>query len=633
MRLRNALILLGVAAALVLFIFLFEQHSPSTEDRLARERLAFPGFGERKGSADAIEIERGSERIVIVRRDAGRPGERWQITKPLDYRAATSSVVSFFGAFERAEKAKIERDRREIPLEPASDLSQYGLDQDSAVRVRVSAGDDKLLDCLVGQKTATGDRVYVTTAERRAVYALDVAVREEALKRVDDFRDKRLVDLTRGEATYLALHEGGETVAELSRERKGPWRVVSPVADRANQERVDGVVEGMGSLWAEKFAADFAPGDPEMPRRLRDYELRPPRRRVVLTLEVEDEPRRIEVLFGKRIAKTVSGERAWDVAATVAGSRAVVYLPEEAVDLLKVEADDLRDPNVARFEVPDVRTVRIDRPWGRLELARREEGWELASPEARRAEPDAVLDLLEALKDLRVTEFLPGDLPLRDPVVRVELAFGAEEPAADGGGAGGEEVKPQSPEIVFFEAGEREPASVRARRGPGGAVFLVSSGILDDIGSPPHRFWRKKVLEFDDRKLEALTLRADGRTEAAVREAGDWKALGEAEVDRVAADNVKWDLADLEAEEFVGKASAEDLSRFGLALPAIRAEAVVGPGVEGGGEGVHVLLVGKQAPAAEGEATRHYAMLEETGEVFLVGGSVVENLRKGLFRK
>ena len=85
MQLRNALILLGVAAGLVLFIALFERTAPSTDELREREKLAFPGFKADKDRADVIEIAKGSEKVVLVKRDPGGPEERWQITQPMDY--------------------------------------------------------------------------------------------------------------------------------------------------------------------------------------------------------------------------------------------------------------------------------------------------------------------------------------------------------------------------------------------------------------------------------------------------------------------------------------------------------------------------------------------------------------------
>ncbi len=101
MRLRNTLILLGVTLALAGLVVI-EARTPDTDERLAAEKLAFPGFKEESDRADAIETVRAGAKTVFVKRDAGTKDERWHITHPLDCRADNSRIISLLGALERA---------------------------------------------------------------------------------------------------------------------------------------------------------------------------------------------------------------------------------------------------------------------------------------------------------------------------------------------------------------------------------------------------------------------------------------------------------------------------------------------------------------------------------------------------
>ncbi len=648
MRFRNTLILFGVAVALVLFIALFERRAPSTDKAGKLARRAFPEFDGRKGDADAIELIRGTDRVVFVKRDAGTSGEHWRITQPIDYRADASRVIGLLDALERAEKAEIAEGVFEKHLPPTADVEQYRLDK--AVHVIVSAGKERLLDCLVGGPTASKGSVYVSRASRKAVYAVAEELRDEVLRHVNEFRDKRLVDLVTGLVTGFTILEGGKQIAEVARKKGGRWRVVSPLVDRADREMVQQIVGRMGSLWADKFVVDFAPDAPDRAKKMAGYGLLPAKRSIKVAVELAGKTRQHEILFGNKVRKEETNQPvSWDVYAMVSGSGTVVLVPKQSMDLIDVTVDGLRDRNVVDFSAEEVATVSVKRAAGELRIERKDAGWRLGAPAdeaGRAASRDSVRELLEALAGLRVRKFLPGDTRLETPI-GVEIAF--EEPEKKEGEEDGDGEAPEKreSEVVFFGTrrsraappgpGDDGPGTgevIRARRGKAGAVFEVPAAIIGKLEVQPFRFYEKKVLMFDQAKLSGLSITAGGRTDSAVRKAGRWELEGEGDLDPSRADDVKWALCELEVAEFVAKIKGADLESFGLAPAAVRVVARVEPAARGREASRHVLLVGRvEKKDAKDADRRYYARLEEGDVIFLLKQKLVKDLRAGLLKK
>ena len=636
MRLRNTLVLLGVAAALVLFVFLFEARSPSTDEMLTAERLAFPDLKESKDRADAVEVARGDAKTVFVKRDVGTSDERWHITQPIDYPADSSRMIGLLGALERAEKSRVEGDERSISIVPTTNLTQYGLDQDSAARVRVAAGDEVLVDAFVGCKIAGGERVYVRPAERDEVYVVGGDVRENALRPLNEFRDKRLLDLRAGQVTQCAVFENEKQVYELARERDGPWRMASPVADRADETLADGIAEKMGSLWADVFYKDFEADDPEMPEKLSGLGLRPARRSVKVTLDVGGRIRQHEVLFGKKLKKKEGAETSWNVYATVVGTRTVVHLPDDVIQKIDVKADDLRSHKVFDFDTAEARALTVDGPAGPLRIEKTGDEWKVTKPEEHEADPRRVEELLDGLAGLRVRRFLPFDTAQPD-LIRVEVLLAAGEDEDE------DEPEKRRSEVVFFE--NRKAASVIARRGEAGAVFEVPGAVVEKLVGLPYRFWDRTMLTFDHLDIRKITVTCGERTETAVgelvkdddgKERIAWRLAGGGEVDTGVADSIKWDFSDLEAEELLGPVDDAKLGDYGLDAPAMRVEiAVKAAERDGGDERTCGLRVGSPAEAGTGAAAgikRFYAKFEDEPMLFLLREAVVKNIRKGLTR-
>jgi hypothetical protein len=617
MHLRNTLILVGVALTLGLFIFVFERHTPSTDELALRERLAFPAFKDRAKHADAIEIARGESKIVLVRREAGTIEEHWRITQPLDCHADASRVISILGAFERAERILLGEGVRSKKLAPAQDLAEYGLGHEHAVRVRAMAGEETLLDALIGNATVVAEQTYAAPGDRTEVFAVAKDLRESVSMRVDELRDKRMLHLTRGKLASIAVLENEQPSFEIARSVGNEWRLVAPIADRADRQRAEKIADRVGSLWADAFKEDFAADGADMLQKLAKWGLRPAARSVRVTRTINDELRRDEVLFGKRVKKTMKGEESsWAVYAMVAGSRSVVFVPEGSLDVFSVSSDDMRDRHAFRFEPAAATAVTIKRSADEVKLEKRPDGWKVISHKELAADGERVGELLGDLLEIRAQQFLPFDTELVDPY--------AVTVTVDAGGG-------RAAESLYVEpAGRGDDQALRARRGERGSAFTLPASVRAALDVEALQLRDRRVLTFDANRLAGLAVHRGAKVTRATRADNVWRLEGGGEVDTQNADTMKWELSGLVAARLVAEGADLDLTPYGLDAPSVKVELKLRAAGDRGEETFRLMIGGAEDGSAD--AKRFYVTIEGTGLVFLVSEAIVQKLGKPLAR-
>jgi len=613
MRLRNTIILVAVALALVLFIAVFERSTPSTSEIQERERLAYPEFKGKGDVADALELIRGPNKIVLVKRDVGTADEHWQITRPIDFPADTSRIIAILNAFERAEKTSLSEGERSKPLSPTDNLEEYGLSHDTAVRVVAMAGSRTLLDAFVGGETAASGKVYAAPADRTCVFVVSEDVRTNTAVRVDELRDKRMLHLARGRITHIGLLKDEQPVVELTRGPENDWRLTSPVSDRADPGKVEDIIDRVGSLWAEAFKVDFAQDDKEMIQKLREFGLKPAVRSIKVTRTIADVPVHHEVLFGNRVKKTEGNKVSWSVYAMVGGSRSVVFLPEAALEPFIAGPDDMRERRSLVFEASEATSLTFERDGGGLKLERGDDGWAVVEPEKHDADDEAVRRLLASLASLRAEAFLPFGTELTKPATITVVTESGDESESH---------------VLNVEL--RPGDRVRARRGDAGAVMEIPGSALSTLTGSPLALWDRRVISFAADRLSRLSITSDGKRESATRAENAWALEGEGEVDVRNADTVKWELSDLTASAYVGRATEAALATYGLDASATRIEIELA--AAGAEEKESLELVIGRVEDASAEDKRHYAKLGGDDMVFLLAATSVEKLRRPLLK-
>lgn len=291
--------------------------------------------------------------------------------------------------------------------------------------------------------------------------------------------------------TELTL-EGPQGRTRLVREGAGPWRVVEPVEDRADEGRVRALLEDLKVLTADREVApkgaDLAPFGLAAPAL------------IVRTLGSG-----ATLALG---AETPSAEARY----LRTGDGPVVTAMAYAVSGLLVEPRDLRSKEVLpSFPWNALASVTVTAP-GRpaLRLEKSKAGWHLTRPLAREADPDAAEALAEKLRWAKVASFLDQTAAEIGP----RLAGGvAVEFAANGAPPQTVRLAPVGGE-VWAAAGDRKGA------------FTLPREVLDALRVEPSALERRKPVLTKLWSAERLSLRAGGAAAAYERSDGAWRRGG-----------------------------------------------------------------------------------------------------------
>jgi hypothetical protein len=314
---RSTFILLIVFAGLLGYIYYYLK--PLSQQAPAEQKAkVFPVAAD---SIDEIQVKASAGDTTTIRRENGS----WRVTSPeplpADETEASGLVTNL---------ASLELQR--VIDENATDMTQYGL---SPAKVEVSfkaAGDKDFTRLHLGDKTATGGDMYARKPGENTVFLVSSFVETTFDRTTFDLRDKSILQFDRDKADRVEVVSKDGTLAFTKAESQ--WRIDRPVAARAEQLAVDGLV---GRLKTSPMKSIVAPGP--TPEQLKAFGFDKP----VLTANVA---------VGSALATLTVG-------AQVAGSetfyardaaRPMVFTVEKGLvdDLLK-RAADYRPKDVFEF--------------------------------------------------------------------------------------------------------------------------------------------------------------------------------------------------------------------------------------------------------------------------------------------
>lgn len=342
---------------------------------------------------------------------------------------------------------------------------------------------------------------------------------------------------------------------------KEVWRMVEPVAAKADRAKVQELADAMIRPQGAAVAASELPG--EAVTGLGE----PP-----WTMTLVDERGRRYVLAVGRAAAMSGGARTY---VRDADSGRVFVVAMDFADRLSQPANEFRDKGVWEWSPGDVRRVAIA---GResYELVGQEGVWQVVAPRVRAAaDAERVRELLDRLASLKVRGFVT-DAPQRLAIygldnprltVTVELAA---EPTATGPAAATESAPAsQAARSHTVALGAEAEGKVYARLLEGAGVFELPAAMLDDLQPTLGEMRDRRVLALDEQaaqSVEGIELDSpDGRI-VLVNQDGQWQMeapfVGPA---NWAAASVLIDrLRSMEGQDF---SDAADAAAFGLASP------------------------------------------------------------------
>ena len=230
-------------------------------------------------------------------------------------------------------------------------------------------------------------------------------------------RKGRIFAAELGEVTAVEVKRGAEVV-KFQREGEG-WRMLAPVATRADRGTVDELVTAVVTAKADREIS-------ANPASLAEYGLDSPKADVTLT--VKD---------GQQLGLQLGGKNptgVW-VYGREMGKSAVLAVPDSVLRDATRPVTDYRDKTVLAFDRANVTGLDIAAPDETLGLESADGKWTLTRPTPRPADPDVVSDFLEKLGSARVKEFVaenPASLQGYglDRPVRVDIHTGRDKDRA-----------------------------------------------------------------------------------------------------------------------------------------------------------------------------------------------------------
>ncbi|HUM02094.1 MAG TPA: DUF4340 domain-containing protein [Thermoanaerobaculia bacterium] len=235
MSTKKLLILTGIFFALFAFVFFFERHQPTSEERAAAKKRLLDFKAE---AVTALVLERPDLPRVDLRKGAGG---RWTIAADPPGRAdafAADALVS-------------DLSRLELVGEPQAsfDPKEYGLDAPRGKATLVFADGSKKTVSFGKEIPGTDGTAASDGSRLGAVRAAPLAA---LAKPVNEYRSKRLLDTPVSEISKVILVKGPNRIVLAretgdSKKAPGPWRIESPVADTANGAFVERLLADLSS--------------------------------------------------------------------------------------------------------------------------------------------------------------------------------------------------------------------------------------------------------------------------------------------------------------------------------------------------------------------------------------------------
>lgn len=424
----------------------------------------------------AIDWVRGAAALRVERRGDGA----WWMTSPLSGPAAAEAVHALALEVERL-RPRSWLSGPEVAAPGA--LRAYGLDA-AAGLLKIEAGEERLL-LRIGNATPLSGQFYFSQVGVDGVFVADDGLLGSLPAALDDWRDRRLWDPGKGRVTSVKIP--GATPLEAVRDAGGgsAWRLVQPVAARADAGQILGLVSALTRARIDRFVADAPPADPDA------LGLKPPLAEVVLGFG-SNPPVRLQ--FGRGPTNAPGLVYLWRPDSTN-----LALVPAALTAILRAPLAAYRD----RQLLPSLDGLsRIE--WmsgGRSsQLALVGTNWWITQPNRRRADPEQAQYLLQQLGVLRIEDFASDIVPDYGK-------YGLSKPRAT---------------ILFVWSGGRDPVSldlgqrdgseptgpVYARRSDEPAVYTVRAA---DLLALPETAEQLADLHFEESQVVRVRVRRGGR--------------------------------------------------------------------------------------------------------------------------
>jgi hypothetical protein len=564
---RPTFALIGLFFAGLLALWWLEYSGVPTEaQRRQRMSRILPALMDTAEAAiDRVEIERNGQTLAFERRGQ----ERWQMTKPLDVAADSTTLETLV--------RNLKDLRRSPDTGPITGPGEaYGLaPPSSVVRLFSSAGSRPVLTSGPLAALEIGKSVqglsYVRTAGTTEIDVVDTKLLSFVDRSPTDWRELNLVPIPTFQVSRLAINRDRMSVS-AERGAGGRWRLRAPVTVPASGPKIESALAALSSIrvldGAKGFVADnvtdFARYGLDHPDATIEL-FTPARSDEPLVLHIgkkpPDHPDRVYVRRGDQDDVVLVSDR---------------FLTE-----IPRDSTTLRGQNVTDIVAAEVSEIRVEAFKTIFTLQRQRDGWALLSPRAEKADSQLVQSLLSQLDGLKTSEFLsPGRVirPDLEPPDMTIKAWQAPSRGANSTAKGNSsDGSPPEPPVLSLRIGrhDRLKKTVYGQIEGDDVILALPDLLLDHLPRNQYAFRDRLVLTLSPVEVSKLTLAREGTTTILVPDRSSsspnrWRMTApvNAPADVQAITQLLALLSDLRAEEFAAD-SLGDGKSFGLDHPPI----------------------------------------------------------------
>lgn len=522
MNWRHTWLLVGIAAALFAFIFLYERHLTTSDTVAAPMKLLTLADVDQ---TTALQVRRGTQMVISLE----RTNQQWAYVKPFNYRAATLAVDAFLETLARVVPTTYIT-AQEILARKQTE-ADFGLDTpQTVVSLQSASGSQKIQ---FGGRTPAQDQVYTQVIGKPGVYVVPAGILDRLPRTQHDWRDTAVFAAEPQKLDRCDIMRG-DTGFSLQRDPTNQlWKLARP-AHRADQVRVELLLNDIFGLRVLDFVSDDPRGD------LEPFGLQPPQAEVTLGTEAALQ----KVQFGR--SPTNDPARIY---ARLLNTSNVVLVSRSAMDLVSISYTELRDRRLIAFapELIDTIEARAGEPFV---LKKAGASW-MAGDVA--VDTAFVNEWLTNLSELQVTEFvkdivaLPSDFApfaLAPPLRQYTLSVAVTNA-----------LGPTNIVIGQVAFGTNQNIAY-ARRFDEASVYSIP---MRDYLHLPGAVWHlreHRVWSFVTNQVVRVVVRDNGRARELVRQAnGDW-TLGPGstgEINPFALEELMFRLGDLNATAWIAR--------------------------------------------------------------------------------
>lgn len=523
MKTRTTLILLILAVALGVWIRFFESKKPNTAEAT---RQAGKVVNFERDKLEGILIRNGDDRIELRRQEG-----KWRLTRPVKDQADGAAVDNLISDIENWHKEGV-IPAKDVTAEKGR-MSEFGLAQPK-LRLRLIAPDAPP-EIFFGKDTAFEGQMYVRFADAKDVYIATQNVRADISKKPDDFRDRKLTDLTTAQVTRAVFKSpAGEIEVRKKNEH---WEIVKPLQARGDDQKINDLLAQTTNARVQEFVADDR-GD------LHAYGLSEPRGSITIYGADEKQGRTLQLGAGADKIKDAIYVRYLP--------RSAVYaLPKKTEEILAVRPNDIRDRHLARIDTNNLDRLTIEATGQpKIVLARKEQSWTIASRNNQPANSDEVRRLLNTLNEQQVSRFVAdtaAELPkygLDQPQLKLTFSSFASENTAETGAG-------EHP-FLTLSFGKIEGNEVYARVGEEPFIVAISRELLGPIPVDPLQWQELAIFQFKPEEIHRIS-RVTDKEESLVRSGQGWTWIkGQGAIDNIDLQSLLNTLATLRAVRWVG---------------------------------------------------------------------------------